>query len=199
VSRGRGGPGVHLLVEAGVPVVVGTGAQNPRLAAAHAAHARKVGAVGLMVIPRLLSRGSAAAAQKVHFEEVLSAGGDLPAVIYNSPYYGFQTRADLFASLRRSHKNLVALSSSKMPANVVAEVPLTGLSLRGVLANHFLTAETPNIAAQRHPFSRRIVVGVPLTGLSFLSGSLTRPPSFPVPKPTPWRRNPKTPSSIPRP
>jgi len=35
-----------------VPVVVGTGAQNPRLAAAHAAHARKVGAVGLMVIPR---------------------------------------------------------------------------------------------------------------------------------------------------
>ena len=99
--------GVRLLVEAGVPVVVGTGAQNPRIAAGHAAHARKVGAVGLMVIPRLLSRGSAAAAQKAHFEEVLSAGGDLPAVIYNSPYYGFQTRADLFAELRRSHKNLV--------------------------------------------------------------------------------------------
>ena len=99
--------GVRLLVEAGVPVVVGTGAQNPRIAAGHAAHARKVGAVGLMVIPRLLSRGSAAAAQKAHFEEVLSAGGDLPAVIYNSPYYGFQTRADLFAELRRNHKNLV--------------------------------------------------------------------------------------------
>ena len=99
--------GVRLLVEAGIPVVVGTGAQNPRIAAAHAAHARKVGAVGLMVIPRLLSRGSAAAAQKAHFEEVLSAGGDLPAVIYNSPYYGFQTRADLFAELRRNHKNLV--------------------------------------------------------------------------------------------
>ena len=99
--------GVRLLVEAGIPVVVGTGAQNPRIAAAHAAHARKVGAVGLMVIPRLLSRGSASAAQKAHFAEVLTAGGDLPAVIYNSPYYGFQTRADLFAELRRSHKNLV--------------------------------------------------------------------------------------------
>jgi 4-hydroxy-tetrahydrodipicolinate synthase len=99
--------GVRLLVEAGIPVVVGTGAQNPRIAAAHAAHARKVGAVGLMVIPRLLSRGSASAAQKAHFAEVLTAGGDLPAVIYNSPYYGFQTRADLFADLRRNHKNLV--------------------------------------------------------------------------------------------
>jgi len=99
--------GVRLLVEAGVPVVVGTGAQNPRAAAAHAAHARKVGAAGLMVIPRLLSRGSAAAAQKAHFEEVLTAGADLPAVIYNSPSYGFQTRADLFADLRRNHKNLV--------------------------------------------------------------------------------------------
>jgi len=99
--------GVRLLVEAGVPVVVGTGAQNPRAAAAHAAHARKVGAAGLMVIPRLLSRGSAPAAQKAHFAEVLTAGGDLPAVIYNSPYYGFQTRADLFADLRRNHKNLV--------------------------------------------------------------------------------------------
>jgi 4-hydroxy-tetrahydrodipicolinate synthase len=99
--------GVRLLVEAGVPVVVGTGAQNPRAAAAHAAHACKVGAAGLMVIPRLLSRGSAPAAQKAHFEEVLTASGDLPAVIYNSPYYGFQTRAELFADLRRNHKNLV--------------------------------------------------------------------------------------------
>jgi 4-hydroxy-tetrahydrodipicolinate synthase len=99
--------GVRLLVEAGVPVVVGTGAQNPRIAAAHAAHAREVGAAGLMVIPRVLSRGSAHEAQKAHFKEVLAAGGDLPAVIYNSPYYGFQTRADLFAELRRSHKNLV--------------------------------------------------------------------------------------------
>lgn len=99
--------GVQRLVESGVPVVVGTGAQNLRRAAAHAAHARKVGAAGLMVIPRLLSRGTSYAAQRSHFAEVLSAGGDLPAVIYNSPYYGFETKADLFFDLRREHPNLV--------------------------------------------------------------------------------------------
>ena len=99
--------GVRRLVEAGVPVVVGTGAQNPRLAAEHAAHAKAVGAAGLMLIPRLLSRGSSAAAQRAHFSAVLKAGGDLPAVIYNSPYYGFQTKADLFMQLRSEHRNLV--------------------------------------------------------------------------------------------
>ena len=55
--------GVRRLVEAGVPVVVGTGAQNPRLAAEHAAHAKSVGAAGLMLIPRVLSRGSSVLAQ----------------------------------------------------------------------------------------------------------------------------------------
>src|SRR6185295_378437 len=99
--------GVRRLVEAGVPVVVGTGAQNPRLAAEHAAHARSVGAAGLMLIPRVLSRGSSASAQRAHFAAVLKAGGDLPAVIYNSPYYGFQTKADLFSQLRSEHRNLV--------------------------------------------------------------------------------------------
>lgn len=99
--------GVRRLVEAGVPVVVGTGAQSPQRAAAHAAHARKVGAAGLMVIPRLLSRGTSPAAQRAHFSGVLKAGGDLPAVIYNSPYYGFETRAELFFDLRREHDNLV--------------------------------------------------------------------------------------------
>jgi dihydrodipicolinate synthase/N-acetylneuraminate lyase len=99
--------GVRRLVEAGVPVVVGTGAQNTRLAAEHAAHARRVGAAGLMVIPRLLSRGTSMSAQRAHFSEILEAAGDLPAVIYNSPYYGFQTKADLFAQLRRDHRNLV--------------------------------------------------------------------------------------------
>lgn len=43
--------GVERLVEAGVPVVVGTGAVNTKLAAEHAAHAQKVGAKGLMLIP----------------------------------------------------------------------------------------------------------------------------------------------------
>lgn len=99
--------GVRRLVEAGVPVVVGTGAQSPARAAAHAAHARKVGAAGLMVIPRLMSRGTSPAAQRAHFAGVLRAGGELPAVIYNSPYYGFETKADLFFNLRREHANLV--------------------------------------------------------------------------------------------
>ncbi|MEZ0267668.1 MAG: dihydrodipicolinate synthase family protein [Phycisphaerae bacterium] len=99
--------GVARLAKAGVPVVVGTGAQSPRQAAAHAAHAREVGAAGLMIIPRLLSRGISPAAQRAHFSAVLKAGGDVPAVIYNSPYYGYQTRAELFAELRREHKNLV--------------------------------------------------------------------------------------------
>lgn len=99
--------GVRRLAEAGIPVVVGTGAPSPGRAAAFAAHAREVGAAGLMVIPRLLSRGTSPAAQRAHFAGVLEAGAGLPAVIYNSPYYGFETKADLFFDLRRSHPNLV--------------------------------------------------------------------------------------------
>jgi dihydrodipicolinate synthase/N-acetylneuraminate lyase len=99
--------GVRRLVEAGIPTVVGTGAQNSKIAAEHAAHARKVGAHGLMVIPRVLSRGSSAAAQKEHFRGILKAGGDLPAVIYNSPYYGFETKADLFFALHAEFPSLV--------------------------------------------------------------------------------------------
>ena len=99
--------GVERLAKAGVPVIVGTGAVNTAKAAAHAAHAAKVGAKGLMVIPRVLSRGPVVAAQRAHFDAVLSAAPDLPAVIYNSPYYGFSTRADLFFELRSRHPNLV--------------------------------------------------------------------------------------------
>ena len=99
--------GVRRLTEADVPVVVGTGAQNPKQAAEHAAHARDVGANGLMVIPRVLSRGTSATAQREHFAGILEAGNPLPAVIYNSPYYGFETKADLFFSLRTDHRNLV--------------------------------------------------------------------------------------------
>ena len=98
--------GVEALVDAGVPVVVGTGAQNTARAAALAAHARETGALGLMVIPRLLSRGSSPAAQRDHFGRVLAAADGLPAVIYNSPYYGFETRAELFFALKREHPNL---------------------------------------------------------------------------------------------
>jgi 1-pyrroline-4-hydroxy-2-carboxylate deaminase len=99
--------GVARLAEAGVPTIVGTGAVNTKLAVAHAAHAAGVGAQGLMVIPRVLSRGTSSIAQKAHFKAILSAAPNLPAVIYNSPYYGFATRADLFFALRAEHPNLI--------------------------------------------------------------------------------------------
>jgi dihydrodipicolinate synthase/N-acetylneuraminate lyase len=99
--------GVAALTEAGVPVIVGTGAVNTRTAAAHAAHAQEIGARGLMVIPRLLSRGTSPAAQREHFAAILSAAPELPAVIYNSPYYGFETKADLFFDLQGEFSNLV--------------------------------------------------------------------------------------------
>ena len=99
--------GTERLVKAGVPVVVGTGAQSPKRAAALAAHASACGAKGLMVIPRVLSRGTSVAAQRSHFEGVLEAAQGLPAVIYNSPYYGFETRADLFFELRKRYQNLI--------------------------------------------------------------------------------------------
>ena len=99
--------GVARLVAAGIPTIVGTGAVNSREAVSHAAHAAKVGASGLMVIPRVLSRGASASAQKAHFAAMLNAASQLPAVIYNSPYYGFATRADLFFELRREFPNLI--------------------------------------------------------------------------------------------
>ena len=99
--------GAEALVRAGIPVVVGTGAQSTTRAVEFAAHARNTGAAGLMIIPRVLSRGTSPAAQRAHFAAVLRAGGDLPAVIYNSPYYGFETKADLFFDLATEFDNLV--------------------------------------------------------------------------------------------
>ena len=99
--------GVAALVDGGVPTVVGTGAMNTRVAVAHSAHAAKVGAKGLMVIPRVLSRGTSVAAQRDHFAAILGAAPNIPAVIYNSPYYGFATRADLFFDLQKQFPNLV--------------------------------------------------------------------------------------------
>lgn len=99
--------GVARLVAAGIPTIVGTGAVNSREAVSHAAHAAKVGAHGLMVIPRVLSRGASPAAQEAHFAAILEAAPKLPAVIYNSPYYGFATRAELFFKLRRKYPNLI--------------------------------------------------------------------------------------------
>ncbi|MHC3045371.1 dihydrodipicolinate synthase family protein [Acinetobacter nosocomialis] len=99
--------GVARLVAAGIPTIAGTGAVNSKEAVSHAAHAEKVGAQGLMVIPRVLSRGASPTAQKAHFSAILKAAPSLPAVIYNSPYYGFATRADLFFELRREFPNLI--------------------------------------------------------------------------------------------
>ncbi len=122
--------GVEALLAAGVPVIVGTGAQNTSRAVALTRHAREKGAAGLMLIPRVLSRGSSEAAQRSHFIGVLEAAGDLPAVIYNSPYYGFETRADLFFELRIDHKNLVgfkefggAASLTYAAENITAQDP----------------------------------------------------------------------------
>jgi 4-hydroxy-tetrahydrodipicolinate synthase len=99
--------GARRLVEAGIPLTVGTGAQNSKRAAALAAHAKQIGAQGLMVIPRVLSRGSSLSAQRAHFEAILEAAVDLPAVIYNSPYYGYETKADLFFALNARYPHLV--------------------------------------------------------------------------------------------
>ncbi|WP_322418004.1 dihydrodipicolinate synthase family protein [Mesorhizobium huakuii] len=110
--------GVERLVKAGVPVIVGTGAVNTAKAVAHAAHAQKVGARGLMVIPRVLSRGPSVTAQRHHFKAILTAAPGLPAVIYNSPYYGFATRADLFFALRAEHPNLVGFKEFGGPSDL---------------------------------------------------------------------------------
>jgi 1-pyrroline-4-hydroxy-2-carboxylate deaminase len=110
--------GVERLVQAGVKVVVGTGAINTASAVAITRHAAKVGAHGLMVIPRVLSRGPSPAAQRAHFKAILSAAPNLPAIIYNSPYYGFQTKADLFTALRAEHPNLVGFKEFGSPADM---------------------------------------------------------------------------------
>ena len=73
--------GVSALIDAGIPVIVGTGAQNTNNAVSHAAHAKASGAKGLMIIPRVLSRGTSPAAQRSHLAAVLEAGVDLPSLI----------------------------------------------------------------------------------------------------------------------
>jgi len=110
--------GVARLVEAGIPTIVGTGAVNSKEAVSHATHAANVGAHGLMVIPRVLSRGASLVAQEAHFAAILEAAPKLPAVIYNSPYYGFATRADLFFKLRRKYSNLIGFKEFGGPEDM---------------------------------------------------------------------------------
>jgi len=107
LSEAQREEGVNALIAAGVPVIVGTGAQNTARAVQLVEHAKDSGAAGLMVIPRVLSRATSVAAQRQHFLAILEAAGKLPAVIYNSPYYGFETKADLFFELHSKYKNLV--------------------------------------------------------------------------------------------
>lgn len=130
--------GVEALVAAKVPVVVGTGAVNTRRAAALAAHARRAGADGLMIIPRVLSRTTSPAAQRAHFAAVLAAAEGLPSVIYNSPYYGFETRAELFFDLASEFDNLVGFKE------------FGGAAALSYAAEH-ITAADPNL---------QLVVGV---------------------------------------
>ena len=63
--------GVSRLVKAGIPTIVGTGSINSKRATVHAVHAQEVGALGLMVIPRVLSRGPSLSAQREHFASIL--------------------------------------------------------------------------------------------------------------------------------
>jgi 4-hydroxy-tetrahydrodipicolinate synthase len=130
LSEAQREAGVEALVEARVPVIVGTGAQNIARAVRLVEHARDNGAAGLMVIPRVLSRGTSTAAQRAHFLTILEAAGELPAVIYNSPYYGFETKADLFFELHGKYKNLVgfkefggAASLSYAAENITSKNP----------------------------------------------------------------------------
>ena len=130
LSEAQREAGVEALVAAGVPVIVGTGAQNIAHAVRLVEHARDNGAAGLMVIPRVLSRGTSTAAQRAHFLAILEAAGELPAVIYNSPYYGFETKADLFFELHGKYKNLVgfkefggAASLSYAAENITSKNP----------------------------------------------------------------------------
>jgi dihydrodipicolinate synthase/N-acetylneuraminate lyase len=130
LSEAQREAGVEALVAAGVPVIVGTGAQNITRAVQLVEHARDSGAAGLMVIPRVLSRGTSVAAQRAHFLAILEAAGELPAVIYNSPYYGYETKADLFFELHGQYKNLVgfkefggAASLSYAAENITSKNP----------------------------------------------------------------------------
>ena len=99
--------GVRRLVQSGVPTVVGTGAKNSATAASHASHAQEVGLQALWLFPVCFPVAFHLVPQAAHFSKVLQAGENLPAVIYNSPYYGFETKADLFFELRANHSNLV--------------------------------------------------------------------------------------------
>jgi dihydrodipicolinate synthase/N-acetylneuraminate lyase len=99
--------GVCCLSHSRIPVIVGTGAQNVKDACKLAQHAGDAGAVALMIIPQQLRLVACPRAQKRFFTEVLKASNGLPSVVYNSSYYGFSMKGDMFRSLRDQFPNLV--------------------------------------------------------------------------------------------
>jgi Dihydrodipicolinate synthase/N-acetylneuraminate lyase len=93
--------GFFRLVKAGIPTIVGPGSINSKKAPGPAVPAQEVGALVLMVIPRVLSRGPSLSAQREPFASILRGAPPLKAVIYNSHYYGFPRKADLFFDLKK--------------------------------------------------------------------------------------------------
>lgn len=60
-----------------------------------------------MVIPRVLFEVHQLQHNGGPLAGILAAAAGLPAVIYNSPYYGFETKAELFFDLHREFPNLI--------------------------------------------------------------------------------------------
>ena len=87
--------GVARLVAAGIPTIVGTGAVNSKkpflMQLMQKSRCTRAYGNSTCIITWCIANCT-----KAHFSAILKAAPSLPAVIYNSPYYGFATRADLF-------------------------------------------------------------------------------------------------------
>ena len=55
----------------------------------------------------MLFRGTSPAVLLAIFAFTLSTATNLSAVIYNSPFYGFENKVDLFIDLQRDFPNLI--------------------------------------------------------------------------------------------
>jgi dihydrodipicolinate synthase/N-acetylneuraminate lyase len=115
--------GVEQLVGAGLPVIVGTGAQNPARAAALAAHAKRVGAKGLMIIPRVLSRGPSAAAQRAHFAGILEAATKSKIYSVAMVAYNVINHAYVAKALAAAHKKGLGVIAMKVARPVFSGRP----------------------------------------------------------------------------
>ena len=91
---------------------------------------------------------------------MLAAAPHLPAVIYNSPYYGFETRADLFFDLRREHTNLVGFKE------------FGGRESLSYAAEHITSADLTIIEAAGHMVMLERPVEVALSVSAFLKARI---------------------------